>query len=130
SKTHGNIIALKDACKVDLLRKQIYEVTVKHYELSCDDINAFYLRLALNHKDESSTTGTKKIELDTEGLKEVLQVIVADFKTDFLELLLDQLKSHDSLKKTLNTVTEDLKRKPKEDEEPNNYNTFVDFLES
>ncbi|KAI8782295.1 protein BFR2, partial [Biomphalaria glabrata] len=103
AKTHGKIITLKDACKVDLLRKHIYEVTVKHYQLSRNGINAFYLRLALNHKDENSTNGTNaKIELGDKGLIEVLQVIVADFKTDFLELLLDQPTSHESLKKTLN----------------------------
>ncbi|KAK0041662.1 transient receptor potential cation channel subfamily M member 2, partial [Biomphalaria pfeifferi] len=127
SKTHGNTITLKDACKVDLLRKHIYEVTVKHYQLSCNDINAFYLRLALNYKDESSTTGTNaKIELGNEGLKEVLQVIVTDFKTDFLELLLDQLTSHESLKKTLNKIAEEIIRNC----EQGSYDDFLYFLES
>ncbi|KAI8782298.1 histone chaperone RTT106, partial [Biomphalaria glabrata] len=53
--------ALKlETCKLDILRKHIYEGAIKHYNIQPNEIEAFYLGLALTHVDKSLNAKAEK----------------------------------------------------------------------
>ncbi|KAK0041663.1 transient receptor potential cation channel subfamily M member 2, partial [Biomphalaria pfeifferi] len=103
-------LTLKNACKGDILREQIYKATAKHYNLCPKKIDTFYITLALNKVDKRLTTGAdSKLQWSEKDLKDVLQVIVTDFKAKFLEQLLDGYYSRTKVMKTLKKITRKLK---------------------
>uniref|UniRef100_A0A2C9K1U9 Uncharacterized protein n=1 Tax=Biomphalaria glabrata TaxID=6526 RepID=A0A2C9K1U9_BIOGL len=129
--TPGNkYLSLKDAYKVNTLRQYIYEETIKQYKLLRNEINAFYLSLSLKHVDENLTSGKgKKLNWKADDLKEVLKVVLNDFKTEFLEQLLDHYKPHSTVIKVMQEViAEDVVETKDEDEEDEE--SFLDSLDS
>uniref|UniRef100_A0A2C9LGI0 Uncharacterized protein n=1 Tax=Biomphalaria glabrata TaxID=6526 RepID=A0A2C9LGI0_BIOGL len=80
-------LQLNDKRSVDILREQIYMRTIKMYKVPRKKIDAFYLSLSLNYVDEELTSDD--ILQWSEKLEKVVELIVKDFKTDFLELLLN-----------------------------------------
>ncbi|XP_055881477.1 transient receptor potential cation channel subfamily M member-like 2 isoform X2 [Biomphalaria glabrata] len=114
----GNILTLKDACKVEMLRKHIYEGVVQQYGLQrvvCEkrngnepieiEIDAFYVGLALNYVD---TKWNEKyiFSWDEDSLENVLRMLVTEFKTNFLEKLLDLYKPHSFITQKLEKIAD------------------------
>ncbi|KAK6995434.1 pheromone-processing carboxypeptidase KEX1, partial [Biomphalaria glabrata] len=76
--------------------------TAKHYNLCPKKIDTFYITLALNKVDKRLTTGAdSKLQWSEKDLRDVLQVIVTDFKAKFLEQILDGYYSPSTVMKTL-----------------------------
>ncbi|XP_055882157.1 transient receptor potential cation channel subfamily M member 2-like [Biomphalaria glabrata] len=85
-------LTLKEACKVDILKRHIYETTMQQCKIKRTEVNvnAFYLSLALDHVDKKLTSKVNaEFEWELKDLDNVLVVIVTDFKTNFLEQLLE-----------------------------------------
>nr|KAI8731072.1 pheromone-processing carboxypeptidase KEX1-like; partial [Biomphalaria glabrata] len=94
----------KEACKVDTLRKLIFKETAELYEIQDNELESFYLGLALNY--ESFTINGPKLQWKDQEVKNLLNVIVRDLKADFLKRLLVNYKGNPGFIEALNEIYE------------------------
>ncbi|XP_055882160.1 transient receptor potential cation channel subfamily M member 2-like isoform X2 [Biomphalaria glabrata] len=114
-------LQLNDKRSVDILREQIYMRTIKMYKVPRKKIDAFYLSLSLNYVDEELTSDD--ILQWSEKLEKVVELIVKDFKTDFLELLLNI--NEERVVEILAKISKHFQHRT---DQPRKYTDFLDII--
>ncbi|KAH9503011.1 hypothetical protein Btru_072607 [Bulinus truncatus] len=126
-----NTLTLKEACRPDVLRNRIFKELKKQCQVKEHSTDEFRLRMALNIVQDLET----KFSWSDEELTEILSIVVQDFKTKFLNELIDRYRPRSAVMQTVKKIVEKNKhlKNPNHenaDDEDDYKENFLDDLKS